>query len=134
MPFASTIHRWVCDPSHPFCERYAIARRLQAQAWADECLEIADEGRNDWTERQTKEGGKEVVLDREHVSRSNLRIDTRKWLLSKLHPELFAERTGLMGPDGKLVDPTRRNVTIEDNRAPISSLFDAAMIETSGDT
>ncbi len=127
MPEARTIHRWVCEPGHPFCQRYNEARKLQAQAWADECLEISDEGRNDWIERRTKDGETSVILDREHVSRSNLRVETRKWLLGKLHPGMFADRTGVMGPDGNLVDPTKRNITVEDTRAPISTLIASAV-------
>lgn len=127
MPDARTINRWSTTPDHPFCPRYVLARRLQAQAWADECLEIADDGTNDWVERALKDGGKTVLLDREHVMRSNLRVDTRKWLLAKLHPELFAERTGMIGPDGKLVDPTKRTHAVEDQRGSVLDLIASAL-------
>ena len=32
------------------------------------------------------------TVNSECVQRSKLRVDTRKWLLSKLHPDIYAER------------------------------------------
>jgi hypothetical protein len=52
--------------------------------------------------RESKKGRVEVVVNHEHVLRSRLRVDTRKWLLSKLVPRTFGGRvenvvTGLNG-------------------------------------
>ena len=58
---------------------------------ADEMLEIADDGSNDWMLR--KDGDKEFyVLNGEHVQRSRLRLDTRKWLLSKALPKVYGDK------------------------------------------
>ncbi len=46
----------------------------------DEALEIADDASGDWT--ADKDGKK--TLDHEHVQRSRLRVDTRKWAAGKL--------------------------------------------------
>jgi hypothetical protein len=54
---------------------------------ADELLEIADDGSNDWMERE--KGGYE--LNAEHIQRSRARIDTRKWLLSKMLPKVYGD-------------------------------------------
>jgi hypothetical protein len=43
-------------------------------------------------ERARKDGSVEAALDREHVARSELRINTRKWLLSKMLPKKFGDR------------------------------------------
>jgi hypothetical protein len=43
-------------------------------------------------ERTRKNGSVEAVLNREHVARSELRINTRKWLLSKMLPKKFGDR------------------------------------------
>ena len=47
------------------------------------------------------------TVDRECVQRSKLRVDTRKWLLSKLHPDIYAERVQhqQLGANGQPVDP-----------------------------
>jgi len=43
------------------------------------------------------------VLNSEHINRSRVRIDTRKWLLSKLAPKKYGEKLDLNvgGQDGK---------------------------------
>jgi hypothetical protein len=54
---------------------------------ADELLEIADDATNDFVERQNKDGHTSKVFDAEHVQRSRLRVEARKWLLSKALPK-----------------------------------------------
>lgn len=122
MPSASTVREWVVDDRDGFAERYARARRLQAEYWADEIVEVAEDGRNDWTLRQRKDGDPEPVLDREHVQRSALRVDTKKWLLAKLHPESWGERVHqvLTGENGGPIATTSR---IEDNRPPLATFL-----------
>jgi hypothetical protein len=75
-----------------FSTEYARARELCYEHWADEIIDVADDGSNDWMERTRRDGSVETVLDREHVSRSELRINARKWLLSKLLPKKFGDR------------------------------------------
>lgn len=70
---------------------------------ADEVIDISDDGSNDWMEKFSKEG--EAIgwtINGEHVQRSKLRVDTRKWLLSKCLPKIYGERvsTELTGKDG----------------------------------
>ena len=47
------------------------------------------------------------TVDSECVQRSKLRCDTRKWLLSKLHPEIYGDRVQhqQLGANGMPVDP-----------------------------
>jgi hypothetical protein len=53
---------------------------------ADEIMSIADDSSKD----VIKVNGKEVV-DHEHIQRDKLRIDTRKFLMSKLASVVFGE-------------------------------------------
>ena len=59
---------------------------------ADELLEVADDGRNDWMERQDDNGGTSWQANGEHIQRSRLRVDTRKWMLSKALPKVFGDK------------------------------------------
>lgn len=72
---------------------------------ADEMLEIADDSRNGWMEKQTKSGGTITVLNEEAIARSRLRIDARKWLIVKALPKDFGERLAaeISGKDRKSV-------------------------------
>jgi hypothetical protein len=71
MPDERTVRRWALDNVKGFSEQYARAREIGYHGLADELLEIAD-----------SDG--EPVRDR-------LRVDTRKWLLSKALPKATME-------------------------------------------
>jgi hypothetical protein len=95
MPSQSTVFRWLGDERFAaFRERYARARELQADAIFDEILDIADDGSNDWMTRQIGEAEVEIV-NHEHIQRSRLRIDARKWMASKLAPKKYGDKIEL---------------------------------------
>ena len=60
--------------------------------WSDEIVQIADDATNDYMDREAKNGEVERVLDPEAVQRSKLRIDTRKWLMSKLAAQRYGDK------------------------------------------
>lgn len=92
MPAASTVCRWLAT-NEEFRKQYACAREAQADTLADESLDIADDGTNDWMERQGKDGETgRLEYNGDAVQRSRLRIDTRKWLASKLAPKKYGEK------------------------------------------
>jgi len=111
MPAVSTVHLWVVEDREGFSDQYARARRAQALHWADEILDIADNGTNDWT---VNGRGLEVV-DKDVVMRSRLRVDTRKWLLSKVLPKVYGDRVVQehTGPEGGPIQVTRRIVSVD---------------------
>lgn len=88
MPAKSTVFRWL-GLEKRFSDQYARAREEQAEAFADEMVAIADE-------RETivkEEGGATVVaFDSTAVARNRLRVDTRKWVASKLKPKKYGDR------------------------------------------
>lgn len=94
---AATVLDWV-DADKEFAEQYAQARARGYQLLADEIIEISDDASRDYIE--TEHGPK---LDAEAVARSRLRVDSRKWMLSKMLPKVYGERTRheLTGADGR---------------------------------
>ncbi|QVW08793.1 terminase small subunit protein [Phage CBW1004C-Prop1] len=95
MPNKATIMRWLAA-NDAFCDQYAHAKERAAYLMADEILEIADDGSNDWMERVSDEG--ENIgwqLNGEHVQRSKLRIESRKWLMAKLLPKKYGEKQSI---------------------------------------
>jgi len=91
MPAASTVFDWL--RIYPdFVEQYAHAKEQSTISMAEEIVDIADDGRNDWMEVEKAKGFKVTLLDREHVERSKLRIDSRKWLLSKIVPKKYGDK------------------------------------------
>jgi hypothetical protein len=96
MPSMTTVMKWARENDN-FAQQYTRAREALLEHHAEEILEIADDGSNDWISRETKGGRLERVLDEEHVRRSQLRVDARKWLLSKLAPKKYGDKLELAG-------------------------------------
>lgn len=92
MPSKQAVLRWLAR-NEQFRAQYVRAKEEGAEAIAEEMFDIADDGTNDWMEKLDKDG--EAIgyqLNGEHVQRSKLRIDTRKWYLSKILPKKYGDR------------------------------------------
>ena len=95
MPHQATIMAWL-DGSRPeFSEQYARAREAQADKLAEEALTIADDGRSD----TYVDADGNVKTDTEVIQRSKLRVDTRKWLASKMAPKKYGDKVAIGGAD-----------------------------------
>lgn len=83
IPSRWAIRKWMAAETI-FNTSYALAREMQMDCWADDIVRISDDSTNDYMDRQRSDGTTERVVDPENVQRSKLRIDTRKWIMSKL--------------------------------------------------
>ena len=93
-PSRSNVFVWLLSDSpvyKEFQDSYAKAREVQYQVMADEILDIADDGSNDYIESIDSEGREIYKTNGEVVQRSRLRVDTRKWFMSKVLPK-FADK------------------------------------------
>jgi hypothetical protein len=95
MPAKSTVFKWLAE-NKVFSDMYARARETQADALFDEVLSIADNGSNDWMEKNFGEDTR-WVENGEALRRSQLRIDARKWMAGKLRPKKYGEKLELSG-------------------------------------
>jgi|SRR6185437_37721 len=80
---------------HPeFADKYARAKENQQELAAEEILEIADDSSRD---TKTIKRGKEEfeVENSEWINRSRLRVETRKWLMSKLAPKKYGDKLAM---------------------------------------
>lgn len=75
-----------------FAEMYTHARIVQAHNMADELISIAEDGSKDRVTRYREDGTEYEATDFEHINRSRLRVDTRKWYLSKVLPKLYGDK------------------------------------------
>jgi hypothetical protein len=90
MPSRPTVMAWL--RAHPeFDAEYIRAREQMMDIWAEEVVEISEDGTNDWMEREIAAGRVVTVTNAEATARSKLRVDSRKWLLSKLRPETYGD-------------------------------------------
>jgi hypothetical protein len=90
MPSISAVLEWALVRPD-FAELYARARDMQADVHADELTQIADDGRNDWMERNDP-NNPGYVANGEEIRRAQLRIDTRKWIAAKLKPRKYGDK------------------------------------------
>lgn len=96
MPSTATVCKWLGQ--YPaFAEQYAHARDVQAETLFDEMLDIADDGTNDWMKNFAKDNPG-WQQNGEAIQRSRLRIDARKWMLGKMKPKKYGDKT-LLGSD-----------------------------------
>lgn len=75
-------------------DQYTLARRVQAEGFIDEIMEIADNGKNDWMETEDPNNGG-YRYNGEAVGRSRLRVDTRKWVACKVLPKVYGDKIDL---------------------------------------
>ena len=82
MPSRTSVFLWMSQ--YPaFSNQYAEAKEQSAEALAEEMFDIAD-------------------AEGEEIQRSKLKVDVRKWYLSKIKPKKYGERITQehSGPDG----------------------------------
>lgn len=118
MPAESTVRAWAVEDRNGFSAQYTKAREIGYQSMADELLEIADDGRNDWMERRGEEDAG-WQANGEHIQRSRLRVDTRKWMLSKVLPKVYGDRQEI-NHSGELAVKTSHDFT-DDELAAIAA-------------
>lgn len=112
MPAKMSVLRWLNGMHLPegvdfeaLRSQYARAREEQIETMVDLMDDIAADGRNDWMEQRDNKG--ELLgwrINGEHVARSKLRIDTIKWVASKLKPKKYGEKLDIVS-DGKALAP-----------------------------
>jgi len=76
--------------------KYTRACQMRSEKIEDETITIADSKSKD-------------------VNRDKLRVETRKWLLAKLHPKKYGDRTDIT-TDGKPL-PAPVNITVSSDKA-----------------
>jgi hypothetical protein len=83
MPDEMSVRRWASEDRNGFASQYAAATLTRMNVLADEIIEIADNDQGD-------------------PARDRLRLDTRKWLMSKIAPKVYGDKLDLThaAPDG----------------------------------
>jgi hypothetical protein len=91
MPSKTTVCKWLASDAHPgFADQYARAREAQADHEFDGLCALADE---------PPEKKPDGSVDPGWVQHQKLRIDTRKWALSKLAPKKYGDKIAVGGAD-----------------------------------
>lgn len=87
MPSTTSFMKWV-DTTPELAQQYARAMESRSEHMFEEILDIADNAGEDIIILQD---GREVT-NHEAVSRDKLRVETRKWMLGKMHPKKYGDK------------------------------------------
>ena len=85
-PTETAVRKWATEDVNGFSSHYASAREKGLDAMADLCLQISDEA--------------QLAETSEQIQAARLRVDTRKWYLSKLAPKRYGDRIEQRITDG----------------------------------
>lgn len=119
-PSEAVVRDWAANPDHPFSAKYAYARDQGLDHLAEETLLIADDDSRDTASTENGPVSMPVV-----VARDRLRVDTRKWYLSKLAPKRYGDRL-LVNAD---THNTNVNVNLDLNQLARDVAFMLAMAD-----
>lgn len=113
MPCRDTVFVWV-STNPAFSDQYAKARQFQMDAMVEDILEIADDGTNDTYE----DADGRVKVNADVIARSRLRVDTRKWVMSKLAPKKYGDKVlqEITGENGGPVRISHQLVLVDGNQ------------------
>lgn len=79
MPAMSTLMKWLTDSDKiEFSEQYARARDCQADFYADQIVDIADE--------------LSETAEASELARAKLQIDSRKWKVARMSPRKYGDK------------------------------------------
>jgi hypothetical protein len=120
-PAESAVRAWALEDRDGFSAKYTRARELQAHKLAEEIIDIAD----------TTQLGVKIVhkasgtetSEGDMIEHRRLRVDARKWYLSKVLPKVYGDRTTLAGdPDAPLGGRPLEGVSTEDLQQALAKL------------
>jgi len=90
IPAMSSVFLWIAK--YPiFSEQYAQAQSDRTVAWSEDLVEIADDASGD-------------------TQRDKLRVDTRKWLMSKMAPKRYGDKIETVHSGGIEVQQITRRI------------------------
>ena len=110
MPPRWQVYEWLTADTE-FANSYARAMDIRADHIFDDIFEIADDASHDTV---ADEDGHER-LNAEHVQRSRLRIDTRKWALARMNPRKYGDKIEVdnKSSDGSMTPTRIENVMVK---------------------
>ena len=111
MPAKVTVFKWIRNDAE-FANQYARAREAQAEHYLDEIIQISDYSVLD-TGIDPESGNERTNHD--VIQRAKLRVDTRKWAMSRLAPKKYGDRITHGGdPDAPINHQVGITVTFHD--------------------
>ena len=97
MPSSQTFYRWI-DEDQEKSKQYARACSDRADVMFEDMFHIADATEDDVI---MSEDGK-LITNHNVIQRDRLRVDTRKWALSKMNPKKYGDKVDVTSGGEKI--------------------------------
>ena len=127
MPSERTVFRWLAE-HEDFARLYQVARATACDGIVASILELAD-AEPAYIEESGKHGGTVRRVDPGHVAHVRNQIDAKKWLLSKLKPQVYGDSVSLTGAAGAPLVPPPQPFTITEVAEIAIRLLRTATVE-----
>lgn len=98
MPDRVTVYRWL-EKHEPFRNKYARAREALMDFYAEQILVIAFDESGDIVIEQDGDKSK-AVANHAKVQRDRLKVDSLKWIASRLFPKRYGDKMEMLAPAG----------------------------------
>jgi hypothetical protein len=118
MPDRATVYRWL-EANDGFRDRYVRAREALMDFYAEQILVIAFDESGDIVVDQAPDGRSKTVANHAKVQRDRLKVDSLKWIASRLFPKRYGDKMELLGQDGGS-SSTIKISWLESDKAPIA--------------
>ena len=92
-PSSKDFYEWI-DSNESFAKQYTCACARRADSIFEDILNIADESEGDKVSI-TVDGIVSEKVDHENIQRAKLRVDARKWMLGKMNPKKYSDKSSL---------------------------------------
>lgn len=116
VPTPAAILEWVRQDPENLGIQYARAREKGYQLLAEDIIDISEQTHTWTTVQELDEDGKPLLdengdpifrkvlvpLSSDVIAHNRLRIDTRKWMLSKMLPKIYGDKLDLTSKGGKI--------------------------------
>ena len=81
---------------------------MRAELFAEQLIEISDDSADDY--------GDDGKLNADNIARAKLKVDTRKWIVSRLLPKKYGDKLELAGnPDAPITIQTIERKIVKAN-------------------
>jgi hypothetical protein len=98
----------IIDENPEFTQQYARACELRAESIFEEILTIADNTEDGITIQETD--NKTKITRGDMIQHRRLKVDARKWMLSKMMPKKYGDKVDVTS-DGKELQPNKIDVS-----------------------
>jgi len=91
LPNIRTLYRWAAE-NDDFYEALYRALHLRCDDLAWECLMVAEDADRDYALEPTEEGIPRMAVNREHLSRTQMKLNEMHYIIEQLRPERYGPK------------------------------------------